>query len=122
MAEPQERSHNWKWWVCGLLLLASMFLYMDRQTLGNVSARLLWEFDLSNEQYGNLGFAFGIAFAAGGLTFGLTRKSHTAELALTLQPIFADASSIRLHFFHCKLRLSSPFSTEFHFPFSPFPP
>ena len=47
-----------------------MFLYMDRQTLGNVSARLLWEFGLSNEQYGNLGFAFGIAFAAGGLTFG----------------------------------------------------
>ena len=53
-----------------MLLLASMFLYMDRQTLGNVSARLLWEFDLSNEQYGNLGFAFGIAFAMGGLTFG----------------------------------------------------
>ena len=52
----------------------------------------------------------------------LARKSHTAELALTLQPIFADASSIRLHFFHCKLRRSSPFSTEFHFPFSPLPP
>ena len=52
----------------------------------------------------------------------LARKSHTAELALTLQPIFADASSIRLHFFHCKLWLSSPFSTEFHFPFSPLPP
>ena len=52
----------------------------------------------------------------------LARKSHTAELALTLQPIFADTSSIRLHFFHCKLRLSSPFSTEFHFPFSPLPP
>jgi len=65
-----ERSAKWKWWVCGLLLLASMFLYMDRQTLGNVSARLLWEFDLTNEQYGNLGFAFGIAFAAGGLLFG----------------------------------------------------
>ncbi|MBL66858.1 MAG: hypothetical protein CMO74_00175 [Verrucomicrobiales bacterium] len=26
-------------------------------TLGNVSARLLWEFDLTNEQYGNLAFA-----------------------------------------------------------------
>jgi len=73
MAEPTQsggRSAKWKWWVCGLLLLASMFLYMDRQTLGNVSARLLWEFDLTNEQYGNLGFAFGIAFAAGGLLFG----------------------------------------------------
>ena len=70
MAEPPQRSPKWKWWVCGLLLLASMFLYMDRQTLGNISARLLWEFGLSNEQYGNLGFAFGIAFAAGGLTFG----------------------------------------------------
>ena len=70
MDESSERSRAWKWGVCGLLLLASMFLYMDRQTLGNVSARLLWEFGLSNEQYGNLGFAFGIAFAVGGLTFG----------------------------------------------------
>ena len=73
MAEPDQpaaRSAKWKWWVCGLLLLASMFLYMDRQTLGNVSARLLWEFDLTNEQYGNISFAFGIAFAAGGLLFG----------------------------------------------------
>jgi len=70
MAEPGQRSAKWKWWVCGLLLLASMFLYMDRQTLGNVSARLLWEFDLTNEQYGNISFAFGIAFAVGGLLFG----------------------------------------------------
>ena len=70
MAEPGQRSAKWKWWVCGLLLLASMFLYMDRQTLGNVSTRLLWEFDLTNEQYGNLSFAFGIAFACGGLFFG----------------------------------------------------
>ena len=71
MVESNERSRSWRWGVCGLLLVASMFLYMDRQTLGNVSARLLWEFDLSNEQYGNLGFAFGIAFAVGGLAFGL---------------------------------------------------
>lgn len=70
MVEPAPRSTKWKWWVCGLLLLASMFLYMDRQTLGNVSARLLWEFDLTNEQYGNLSFAFGIAFATGLLIFG----------------------------------------------------
>ena len=70
MAESAQRSAKWKWWVCGLLLLASMFLYMDRQTLGNVSTRLLWEFDLTNEQYGNIGFAFGLAFAAGGLIFG----------------------------------------------------
>jgi MFS family permease len=68
--QPSARSSKWKWWVCGLLLLASMFLYMDRQTLGNVSARLLWEFDLTNEQYGNLSFAFGIAFATGLLIFG----------------------------------------------------
>ena len=54
--QPAARSAKWKWWVCGLLLLASMVLYMDRQTLGNVSARLLWEFDLTNEQYGNLAF------------------------------------------------------------------
>ncbi len=65
-----ERSGLWRWWVCGLLLLATMIMYMDRQTLANVAVRIQWEFGLNNKQYGTLESAFSIAFATGALCFG----------------------------------------------------
>ena len=69
-AEPASREGAWKWWVCGLLLLATTFNYMDRQTLANAAVRITNEFKLSKEQYGELELAFGWAFAAGSLLFG----------------------------------------------------
>jgi len=69
---PQPHANNWKWWVCGLLLLASAINYMDRQTLANASVRITNEFELSEEQYGTLELGFGWAFAAGALIFGFT--------------------------------------------------
>ena len=56
--------------MCALLLGASTINYMDRQTLANASVRITREFQLSQEQYGNLELAFGWAFAAGSLVFG----------------------------------------------------
>ena len=61
---------NWKWMVCGLLLLASAINYMDRQTLANASVRISREFGLTQTQYGNVEAVFGYAFAAGSLVFG----------------------------------------------------
>ena len=57
--------------VAGLLLAASAINYMDRQTLANVSKRVMEEFSLTNTQYGRLEQYFGLAFAAGSLCFGL---------------------------------------------------
>jgi MFS transporter, ACS family, hexuronate transporter len=68
---PGGRSGAWKWWICGLLLLASAINYMDRQTLANAATRITTEFSLKQEQYGNLEFAFGWAFAAGSIVFGV---------------------------------------------------
>jgi len=67
---PPIRSSSWKWWVCGILLLATTINYMDRQTLANAAVRITKEFQLSKEQYGVLELAFGWAFAAGSLIFG----------------------------------------------------
>ncbi len=64
------RSTAWKWWITGLLLLATTINYMDRVTLANASVRVTRELDLSNAQYGNLELAFGWAFAVGSLVFG----------------------------------------------------
>ena len=67
---PVHRSRWWKWQVCGLLLLATMIMYMDRQTLAVVSVRVTQSLSLSEQQYGTLELAFGWAFAAGALLFG----------------------------------------------------
>ncbi len=68
---PNSRPASWQWWVSGLLLLATMINYMDRQTLSNLAVRITEQFDLSNEQYGDLEFVFGVAFALGSLFFGI---------------------------------------------------
>lgn len=69
-AARESRAGAWKWWVCGLLLLATTINYMDRQTLANAAVRIVNEFKLSKEQYGDLELAFGWAFAVGSLLFG----------------------------------------------------
>lgn len=65
------RSASWKWTICGLLFLATMLMYMDRQTLSQMSKRIVDEFEISKEQYGKLEWGFGLAFAAGALVIGL---------------------------------------------------
>jgi MFS transporter, ACS family, hexuronate transporter len=67
---PAGRSHAWKWWVCGLLLLATMLNYMDRLTLNLTAVRLLQEFRLDERDYGQLESAFAFAFALGAIVIG----------------------------------------------------
>ena len=59
------------WWICGVLLLASALNYMDRQTLANVAPRILIEFSMDEPRYGMIELAFGWAFAAGAILFGI---------------------------------------------------
>lgn len=66
-----SRPPSWKWVIAGLLLLATTINYLDRQTLSTLSKRIIADFHLDKEQYGDLEMAFGLAFAAGSLVFGL---------------------------------------------------
>jgi ACS family hexuronate transporter-like MFS transporter len=68
---PPARPASWKWWICGLLLLASTINYMDRQTLANAAVRITHQFALTQEQYGDLEKWFGWAFAAGSCLLGI---------------------------------------------------
>jgi ACS family hexuronate transporter-like MFS transporter len=61
----------WHWWVSGLLLLATMINYMDRQTLSNLAVRVQKSFNLTEEQYGDFEVVFGLSFALGSLFFGI---------------------------------------------------
>ena len=53
----------WKWKLVGLMFLATMINYMDRQTLGSVQKPFMEEFNLNKQQYGWVEFAFGFTFA-----------------------------------------------------------
>lgn len=65
--EPSWRA----WWICGLLFLATMLMYLDRQTLAQTINRISEELSLTKSQYGWIEFGFGMAFAAGALAWGL---------------------------------------------------
>jgi MFS transporter, ACS family, hexuronate transporter len=64
------RSSTWRWYICVLLLLATVVNYMDRLTVNTLSIEIQKEFQLNDEQYGDTEFGFGMAFAAGSLLFG----------------------------------------------------
>jgi ACS family hexuronate transporter-like MFS transporter len=59
------------WWICGLLMLATVVNYMDRQALSVTARRIKSEMRLTNEDYGWLETGFGIAFALGQTLLGI---------------------------------------------------
>lgn len=63
-----------KWWICGLLLLATMVNYMDRLTLTLSKTAITKDLLMSNEDYGDLETGFGYAFAVGSLLFGFAAE------------------------------------------------
>src|SRR5436309_13007616 len=64
------RSQAWRWYISGLLLLATVVNYMDRLTANTLATEIQAEFLLNNKQYGYLELGFGLAFAAGSVLFG----------------------------------------------------
>ena len=69
-ARGASRSARWRWYICVLLLLATVVNYMDRLTVNLSAVPIKAEFQLDKEQYGYLELGFGLAFAAGSLLFG----------------------------------------------------
>jgi ACS family hexuronate transporter-like MFS transporter len=63
-------SNSRPWVVCGLLLLATMLNYMDRQALAVSLPTLKQHHHLAEGRIGILEGAFGFSFAAGSLLFG----------------------------------------------------
>jgi ACS family hexuronate transporter-like MFS transporter len=68
---PATRPHGWAWWICGLLMLATVVNYMDRQALSVTARRIKSELALTNEDYGWLETGYGIAFAVGQTLLGI---------------------------------------------------
>ena len=62
---------SWRWWVCGLLLLATMVNYMDRLTLNLLAKHINSDLGLNKVHYAAIESGFALAFAGGAIVFGL---------------------------------------------------
>jgi ACS family hexuronate transporter-like MFS transporter len=67
----ERRATPRDWSICGLLLLATMLMYMDRQALAQQKSEVLTSLKMTNADYGRLEMGFGLAFAVGGIVTGL---------------------------------------------------
>ena len=61
---------KYRWYVCGLLFFASVINYIDRQVIGILKPTLQQQFGWSELDYGDIVFAFQLAYAIGFLFAG----------------------------------------------------
>jgi ACS family hexuronate transporter-like MFS transporter len=66
---PNSQS-PWRWYVCGVLMLATFLNYMDRQALAVTLPELKHQYNLQERRIGLIEGCFGFAFAAGAILFG----------------------------------------------------
>ncbi|MFO0822258.1 MAG: MFS transporter [Gemmataceae bacterium] len=66
-----QHSSPWRWWVCGILMFATLLNYMDRQVLPQIGTELKDTYQLDDARYGIVSRNFAWAFATGAICFGL---------------------------------------------------
>jgi ACS family hexuronate transporter-like MFS transporter len=69
-AEPAGRIGKVRWTICGLLFLAATINYIDRQVIGILKPTLQAQFGWTEIDYGDIVFAFQMAYAIGYLFAG----------------------------------------------------
>src|SRR5262245_14868903 len=69
-AVPAGRIGRYRWVICGLLFLATVINYVDRQMLGVLKPTLSNEFGWSETDYADIVFWFQAAYAVSYLFFG----------------------------------------------------
>ena len=96
-AAATTRRGHYRWMICGLLFLATTINYVDRQVIGILKPFLQTRFGWSEIDYGDLVFAFQLAYAIGFLFAGRvmdmfgTKKGYA--LALTVWSLAAMATA-----------------------------
>jgi ACS family hexuronate transporter-like MFS transporter len=104
------RRGYYRWVICGLLFLAATINYIDRQVLGILKPTLQSEFGWSEIDYGDIVFAFQLAYAGGFLVAGRfmdwvgTRTGFSialilwslAAMAHAEAPVFGPAAALLL--------------------------
>ncbi len=71
MTPPDPPVSRWRWWVCGVLLLATTLNYMDRISLNQMSTEIKKAVHTDDLGYGILESGFQLAFGVGAVLFGI---------------------------------------------------
>src|SRR5216110_150933 len=103
MADVQDvqatagRVGKFRWTICGLLFLAATINYVDRQVIGILKPTLQAQFGWSEIDYGDIVFAFQLAYAIGFLFAGRVMDvlgiKRGFALALTIWSVAAIAAA-----------------------------
>lgn len=80
---PLLRAHA-KWVLCGLLFLATLLNYLDRQTMSVAATPIRTEFSLSKEDFGKVLFAFYLSYGFAQILIGPLLDRLTVGLAFAL--------------------------------------
>jgi MFS transporter, ACS family, hexuronate transporter len=92
-----RRVGSFRWVICGLLFLAATINYVDRQVIGILKPTLQTQFGWSEIDYGDIVFAFQLAYAIGFLFAGrvmdLLGIKRGFALALTIWSLAAMAAA-----------------------------
>jgi MFS transporter, ACS family, hexuronate transporter len=100
-AVTATRVGRFRWTICGLLFLAATINYVDRQVIGILKPTLQAEFGWTEIDYGDIVFAFQLAYAIGFLFAGRimdrlgTKKGFSLALIIWSFAGIATAEAIR---------------------------
>jgi MFS transporter, ACS family, hexuronate transporter len=100
-AAVAPRRGHYRWMICGLLFLATTINYIDRQVIGILKPMLQTRFGWSEIDYGDLVFAFQLAYAIGFLFAGRvmdifgTKKGYALALMVWSFAAMATARATR---------------------------
>src|SRR6266566_2654343 len=94
---PAARIGRFRWTICGLLFLAATINYVDRQVIGILKPTLQAQFGWTEIDYGDIVFAFQLAYAIGFLFAGRVMDvlgiKRGFALALTIWSLAAMAAA-----------------------------
>ncbi len=68
--DTSQKTGNYRWFVCGLLFLATTINYIDRQIIGFLKPTLEQEFHWTESDYANIVMTFAACYAIGYVFFG----------------------------------------------------
>jgi MFS transporter, ACS family, hexuronate transporter len=77
-------TQHWKWALCGILFLATILNYLDRQTMSLCKGKIMDEFQINNEAFGQLLAAFRWVYALSHLAAGFIADRFSLRLFFAL--------------------------------------
>jgi ACS family hexuronate transporter-like MFS transporter len=89
-----SRVGYYRWIVCALLFCAATINYIDRQVIGILKPTLQQEFGWSEIDYGDIVFAFQLAYAVGFLIAGKVMDRFGAKLGFSIAIVLWSLAAI----------------------------